>query len=157
MSDARFEDGAERPLRLLAQDGDDLKILSALVQDAVFPATEMRHDARARRFALLLNRFRWEEARADDPERVQSLLVIEDVRGVASTGIDRADPDLVLSLLALEFTPDEEDPVSGHLTLTLAGDGAIRLAVECLEVSLRDVTRPYRAPSRRAPNHPLEE
>ncbi len=35
MTDARFEDGGETPLHLLAQDADDLGILAALVQDAV--------------------------------------------------------------------------------------------------------------------------
>ena len=38
--------------------------------------------------------------------------------------------------------------------LTLAGDGAIALEVEALEVTLQDVTRPYRAPSGKAPAHP---
>jgi len=39
--DARFEDGAERPLRLKALDAEDLSVISALAQDAVFPAREM--------------------------------------------------------------------------------------------------------------------
>lgn len=156
MSDARFEDGAERPLRLVAQDADDLKILSALVQDAVFPVTEIAWDAKRRRFALLINRFRWEDrARAEaagDYERVQSVLVVNDVLAVASNGIDRADRDLVLSLLAIDFQSVADG--AGHVHLILAGDGEIRLSVECLDAELTDVTRPYRAPSRKAPTHP---
>ena len=35
----------------------------------------------------------------------------------------------------------------------LAGDGAVALEVEALEVRLEDVTRPYRAPSGRVPDH----
>ncbi len=35
MADARFKDGGEAPLRLLAQKAEDLTVLSALVQDAV--------------------------------------------------------------------------------------------------------------------------
>jgi hypothetical protein len=58
-----------------------------------------------RRFAVLLNRFRWEEAGRRPPERVRALLVIEDALKVASQGIDRDDPDLVLSLLTLSWTP----------------------------------------------------
>ena len=38
--DAKFEDGVERPLRLIAVDAEDLQVLSALVQDAVFPASK---------------------------------------------------------------------------------------------------------------------
>ena len=60
--DARFADGDPRPLALRAEDEADLKILSALVQDAILPASEIIHDPRARRLALLVNRFRWKKA-----------------------------------------------------------------------------------------------
>lgn len=154
MTDARFEDGREAPLNLGAFDTDDLSVLASLTQDAVFPASEMKWDRPSQRFAVLLNRFRWEEgdARVASPERVQSLLTFETVSAVASNGIDRHDAETVLSLLTVEFQPT--DAPSGHITLTLAGDGAIRLTVEALEVHLKDVTRPYLAPSKRTPNHP---
>ncbi|WP_101065689.1 DUF2948 family protein [Roseovarius salinarum] len=151
--DARFEDGDEAPLHLGAMDAEDLKVISALVQDAVFPITEISWRAAERRFALLLNRFRWEdEGRARHaPERVQSVLVVENVLGVASQGVDTGDRDTILSLLSVSFEPG--DPPGGHVLLTLAGDGAIRLEVEALELALRDVTRPYVAPSHRVPRH----
>ena len=157
VSDATFEEGAERPVFITATDAEGLDVISALVQDAVFPVTEMTWDRRARRFAVLLNRFRWEdrpraEARRRPYERVQALLVMEDVTRVASQGIDRGQPDTVLSLLRVAFEPGPEPP-AGRVTLTLAGDGAIALDVECLDATLRDVTRPYIAPSGRAPDH----
>lgn len=156
--DATFEDGSEQPLRLKALDTDDLTVLAALVQDAVFPSAEMKWDAKARRFAILLNRFRWEDVanaqlRKRDYERVQSLLVIEDVRKVQSQGVDKSDPDMIYSLLSITFTHGEDG--TGRVELTLAGDGVIGLDVETLEVLLRDVTRPYIAPSAKAPSHPV--
>jgi hypothetical protein len=156
MTDARFEDGGEAPLRLVAQDAEDLRVISALVQDAVLPVTEMKFDPKRRRFALMLNRFRWEDRAAAETvgrayERVRSLLVVEDVVKVQSLGFDRSDKDLVLSLLALDFTSGEDG--TGRLTLTLAGDGGIALDIEALEVRLDDVTRPYRAPSGKLPAH----
>ncbi|MEP5153185.1 DUF2948 family protein [Planktotalea sp.] len=149
--DARFEDGAEAPLNIGAVDADDLQVVSSLVQDAVFPAQEMRFIAKEGRFAILLNRFRWEDGNKRTPERVQSVLHISDVRAVSSQGIDRSEKDMILSLLSMEF--EVSDAPSGHLILTLAGDGAIRLEVEALDVSLKDVTRPYVAPSKKAPSH----
>ena len=151
--DARFEDGREAPLNLGALSADDLAVISSLVQDAVFPITEMTWRADQRRFALLLNRFRWEDNGRDrhGPERVQSLLVIDNVLRVASQGIDRGDKDIVLSLLTVTF--DATGDEAGDVTLTLAGDGAIRLKVEALEVTMKDVTQPYRAPSKKAPDH----
>lgn len=156
MSDARFEDGDEAPLRLIAQDSADLPVIAALVQDAVFPITEMRFDPKARRFAILLNRFRWEDRSAAEAakrpyERVRSVLVIEDVLRLRSSGIDRSDRDTILSLLTLAFTPAEDG--MGTMTLTLAGDGAIAMDVETVSLRLEDVTRPYIAPSRKAPEH----
>lgn len=156
MTDARFEEGGEEPLRLIAQDAEDLKVLSSLVQDAVLPVTELKYDAKRRRFAAFLNRFRWEDrAEAERVgrayERVRSVLVVEDVRKVQSFGFDRSDKDLVLSVLSISFEPGEDG--TGRLTMILAGDGAIALDVEALEVRLDDVTRPYRAPSGKVPRH----
>ena len=156
MTDARFQDGGEEPLRLVAQDAEDLKVVSSLVQDAVLPVTELKYDAKRRRFAALLNRFRWEDrAEAERVgrayERVRSVLVVEDVLKAQTMGFDRADKDLVLSLLSLDFAPGADG--TGRLTLTLAGDGAIALDVEALDLRIDDVTRPYRAPSGKMPRH----
>jgi hypothetical protein len=154
--DARFEDGGEAPLRLRALDADDLTVISTLVQDAVFPLSETKWTRRDRRFAILVNRFRWEDAdnaaaRKRGFERVQSVLVIEDVQNVQSQGIRKGDAATIASLLSVTWEPGEDG--TGKVILTLAGDGAIAVAVEALEVVLRDVTRPYVAASGSAPRH----
>ena len=151
--DARFEDGREAPLHLGALDAEDLTVISGLTQDAVLPVTEIRWHPRQRRFAMLVNRFRWEDGglARHGAERVQSVLAFDNVLNVASQGIDRTDRDTILSLLAITF--EAGDDGAGHVLLTLAGDGAIRLGVEALDVTLKDVTRPYRAPSGQAPKH----
>lgn len=154
--DARFEEGGERPLRLRALDAEDLEVISTFVQDAVFQRGDTRWSVGQRRFALLLNRFRWEDF-ADagrsgrSYERVRSVLSIEDVSRVQSSGLEDVDGETVLSLLSLSWTPGDEG--AGAIELVLAGDGAIRVEVEALEVLLRDVTRPYLAPSGKAPRH----
>lgn len=157
MNDARFADADPAPLALMAQDAQDLSVISALVQDAILPVTEITYDMRHRQLALLLNRFRWEDAesarREERPyERVRAVLLISDVQKVQSDGIDRADNDVVLELLTLRWQPGEDG--TGRLLLEFAGDGTVAVDAECLNVELRDVTRPYIAPSRRAPEHP---
>ena len=152
-TDARFEDAGGAPLRLRAFDTDDLNVISALVQDAICPASEMKWSRKDRRFALLLNRFRWEEDQSGGtPERVQSVLSIEDVIAVRSAGVPQGDADTVLSVLSLTFAEGEDG--TGTVELTLSGDGAIACDVEALELVLRDVTRPYGAPSGKTPSHP---
>src|SRR5690606_1852966 len=112
VEDARFADADPRPMALKAEDEADLRIISSLVQDAILPASEVSYDPQARRLALLLNRFRWEDAeqaRAEGRgfERVRALLVVNDVLELRSDGIDR-DGDMVLELLALSWKPGED-------------------------------------------------
>jgi len=157
MADATFEEGADKPLALKAETAEDLAILSAMVQDAVLPIGEMQFDRKRHELALLINRFRWEdqvsaEARGRAYERVRAILRIGGALAVASQGIDRKDADTILSILSLGWEPGEDG--AGRLVLMLAGDGAIAVTAECLDVSLRDVTRPYAAPSGKAPRHP---
>ena len=156
MTDARFEDGADTPLRLIAFAVEDLQVISSLVQDAVLPIGEMQWSPGKRRFAMLLNRFRWEDIKDEKSEgqayeRVQSVLAFEDVQNIQPQSIDRKDDNLIISILEISFYAVEDG--MGFYLITLAGDGVIRLNVEALEVTLQDVTSPYKAPSGLKPNH----
>lgn len=157
MTDARFEDGAEQPLRLRAETAEDLAVISALVQDAVAEVKDAAWTPKRRRFAVLLTRFRWEDAEAARRqgrpyERVRSLLTIENGLTARASGLDPRDGEQIVSLLALGWTPGEDG--TGVLTLTLAGDGEVEVAAEALEVTLTDVTRPHLAAAKAAPTHP---
>jgi hypothetical protein len=142
---------------LKAEDAEDLGVISALVQDAVLPASEMKWERRRRRFSCLLNRFRWEdkvvaERQGRGFERVQAVLVIEDVMKVRQQGLDTRDPDTVLSLLNVAFEPADDG--TGRILLTFAGDGAVSLDVETVNAVLQDVTRPYLSAAGKPPSHP---
>ena len=154
--DAGFNDALDRPLNLGAQDAEDLQVISSLTQDAVLTVDDLKWSRAERQLVFLLKRFRWEDVelakqQGRDPERVQSLLVIQNATGLASQGIDRKQADIILSLMSLEFS-GAVDGV-GDLILTFSGDGALKVQVDGLDVTLRDVTRPYVAPSKQVPNH----
>ncbi len=140
-----------RPLRLLAEDADDLAVISAALQDAVARVVEIEFEPGPRRFTLPLNRFRW-EAGAKAQERVRAALQFAGVLGVKSKGVSLGDPEAVISLLAISFEPcgAAEDP-SGVVHLQLAGGGDIRLEVECIDSVLADVSEPWAA--MRTPRH----
>lgn len=143
-----------QPLRIFAEDADDLTIISASVQDAVTKAENLRYEARHHRFAIELNRFRWEEAagkkKREPKTRVRSLLAIDGVLSVKARGVNKADPDMVYSLLSISFTPAEEPP-GGVVTLLFAGDGELALEVEAIDVSLLDSD--YEWTTRHTPSH----
>ena len=157
--DATFEDGAERALDLGAMDAEDLKVLSALCQDAVLPGGGMQYRKADRRFALLLNRFRWEDhdkaAQQRRPfERVRTAIVIDSVLSVKARGLDPSDRETLFALLSLELEPGEDG--AGRLILHLAGDGDLALEVECIEMALSDISKPWVAKAG-APDHKLDE
>ena len=146
-----FEDVSYKPLRLVAFSVEDLKVISSITQDAVFPSTEMILNSQQHRFAILLNRYRWETTKPENIERVQAVLAFEDVKNVQTQKINQTNSNLALYLLNISFKSEEDG--MGTVELILAGGGAIRLHVEALEVTLRDVTQPYLAPSGQIPNH----
>ena len=148
---ASFEDVSFKPLRLVAFTVDDLEVISTMTQDAVFPSSEMILNSEKRRFAILLNRYLWEKNKSKNAERAQAVLAFEDVKNVQTQNINKSDNNLALCLLNISFKAEEDG--MGTTQIILSGGGKIRLQVEALEVSLRDVTQPYLAPSRLIPHH----
>lgn len=125
-------------LKLFALDDEDLAIISAHLQDAVVKVGDMGFVSKAQRFALVLNRFDWDQKEtAQELVRRRTGLHFERVRAVKVRGIDLQAKDTVLNLLAIIFLPDEEP--SGHLLLTFSGGAEIRLDVECIEAGMSDL------------------
>ena len=139
---------APEPLRLLAEDADDLKVLSAALQDAVAKLGDVRYEPAARQLTIALNRYRW-EADGRRRERVRAGLQFGGVLGVQSRNLRRDAADAVVELLAIAFEPGEAP--GGHVVLTFAGGGDLRIAVECLDAALADLSQAW--PARGLPEH----
>lgn len=138
-----------KPLRLLAQDAEDLSVLSAALQDAVAKIGDIRWDAQARTLTIACNRFRWEGA-GKKGERVRSALQFGDVSGVQARNLRRDAKGAIVSLMSIGFEPAEEAP-AGLVVLTFSGGGDMRVSVDCLDVALADVSDPWTTP--RTPGH----
>lgn len=138
-------------LKLMAEDAADLEIIAAAAQDALVRVGDISYDKKARRFALLMNRFRWEAADANRPfERVRSALSFDGVLTVKSRKVRLDTPDALASVLSVAFTPAAEPP-GGEVRLVLAGGGEIALDVECLDALLADIGAAWQTPRR--PDH----
>jgi hypothetical protein len=123
-----------KPLKLRAEDADDLAILSATLQDAAVPVADMRYFPDEKRFILAVSRFRWEAdrgAKAGGGERITSAVIFEQVTRVRKRGLDQADGERILALLALEAR-------DGAVDILFSGGAAIRLDVEKLSCRLDD-------------------
>lgn len=126
-------------LKLLAQDADDLAVISAALQDAVAKIGDIRWDASARTLTLACNRFRWEAgAQRKGGERIRSALQLGDVTGVQARKLRRDAKNAVVELLSVAFEPAEAP--GGAVLLTFAGGGDLKVTVDCLDVILADVS-----------------
>jgi hypothetical protein len=135
-----------KPLRLLAQDAEDLAVISAAMQDAVLKVGDIVYEPRPKRLTLGFNRYLWESgghARARSGVQLGGVLKVE-TRKIRK---DRA--DAVLELLAVTFE-DGEAP-GGTVTFSFAGGGDLRATVECVDAALADVSEPW--PTPRSPAH----
>jgi hypothetical protein len=138
--------GKTAPLRLLAQDPEDLAIISAAMQDAVAKVGEISYEAKARRLTMAFNRYRWETG---ESQRVRSGLQLGGVLKVQTRKIRRGARDAVLEVLAVTFEPGEAP--GGTITISCAGGGDLRAVVECIDAVLADVSQPW--PTPRTPTH----
>lgn len=138
-----------RPLRAYVVDMDELRLLSASLQDAVAKIGDFAFLKEQRRFAFVANRFVWECAtgRNHGPfARVRSGVHFDDVLSVRRRNIRTDAPDAVVDLLAVQFT--SRDDGAGEITLEFAGGGAIELSVEAINAGIRDISDPWRTRSR---------
>ncbi|MDR3515754.1 MAG: DUF2948 family protein [Azospirillaceae bacterium] len=148
-----------RPLKLRAIDAEDLKVISAALQDAIIPIGDMTYLSDEQCFALVANRFKWEDCddiplvprdpaagplsdgdvrfAEDAPfERTNCGVCFSGITGVKCRGIDLHDRRQFLLLLAVV----EEN---GRLFLHFAGDGCIRLETGNWSCRLEDIGDPW--------------
>ena len=135
-------------LKLAAADAEDLQILSVRLQDAVGQLKNFTWLPKKRRFAAMVNRLLWVDG---GKTRVRAGLHFDGVLKVLSSQVKLGAGDAVVSILALRFEPAGGEDPGGIIEIVLAGGGAIRLTVECIDAELSDVTESWAARGR--PDH----
>jgi len=136
-----------KPLRLIAEDEADLKVISAALQDCVAKAGALKYQAKKRRFSMEVNRYRWED---DSKSRARAILSVDSVLGIKARGLNKSDPEMVISLMSITFEPGDEAP-AGKVSMLFSGDGELALDVECLDITLLDGQQVW--PTKHEPGH----
>ena len=144
---------SEKMLKLAATDKEDIVVLSALLQDAVVPASEMIYLAEESRFVLVANRFRWEDTPAQKVSgqiyaRVRCGVTFDRVTAVRRQNFDQEQRGQIFELLALEATNE-------YVNLVFAGGAKIRLEVERILCHAEDFGDSW--PTQWRPDHDFEE
>jgi hypothetical protein len=138
------------PLKLRAEDEEDLAVVSTILQDALVPVGEMVYLPEEKRFVLVANRFKWEAPPLPGGklyERAHIGIAFDEVEGVKIRGFERADHDRILHVLAVRAQP-------GAVVFDFSGNGSMRLEVGRILCHLEDIGEPW--PTRWRPRHPLD-
>jgi hypothetical protein len=122
-------------LHLRAESPADIAALSALLQDTTVRAADIAWEPRARRLTLIGNRFRHEDPRR--PSRVRCGLVIAHITDAARRSWPGSG-DSMLALLAIRADAE-------NVHLHFAAGALIRLGVETLDLTLDDLSGPWKA------------
>jgi hypothetical protein len=135
-------------LRLLAEDADDLEVISAALQDAVARIGDIQWERASRRLTIAFNRFRWEAA-AGANERVRAAVQLGGVLNVRARNLRPDAADAVIQLLAVTF--DAGDAPGGVVTFAFADGADLAAEVECIDAALADLSAPWS--TLRSPEH----
>ncbi len=136
-------------LRLKANDSEDVVVLSALLQDAIIPGSDMSFDPKLNEFVLVANRFCWElepsvDVRSSDGkpiyERCLCGIRIARVRSVLQYNWPETRQNGLFNLLALGLVDMAEQARDGlALQFEFSGGSSLRLHVDDVDIMLADL------------------
>ena len=131
-------------LKLIAKTEEDLRIVSAHLQDSIASISDIANLKKNKIFLMQLNRFMWEDVEKGvfrKNKRVRTVLKLENVLKVNSKNINQSTKDKFLDFLAIESNqmPDK----NYEMKLIFSGDAIIRVVAEVIEVALDDQGEPW--------------
>ena len=139
-------------LKLIARTTEDLRVISAHLQDSIVKTSDIANLKKNRIFLMQLNRFMWEDVEKGvfrKNKRIRTVLKFENILKVASKNVDQNKNDRFLDFLAIETTkmPDK----NYEMNLIFSGDVVLKLVAEAIEVTLDDQGSPW--VSKNKPKH----
>ena len=139
-------------LKLIARTTEDLRVISAHLQDSIVKTSDIANLKKNRIFLMQLNRCMWEDVEKGvfrKNKRIRTVLKFENILKVASKNVDQKKNDRFLDFLAIETTqmPDK----NYEMNLIFSGDVVLKLVAEAIEVTLDDQGSPWE--SKNKPKH----
>tara|TARA_Y100001980_G_C14255224_1_gene98759 strand:- start:74 stop:517 length:444 start_codon:yes stop_codon:yes gene_type:complete len=139
-------------LKLIARTTEDLRVISAHLQDSIVKTSDIANLKKNRIFLMQLNRFMWEDVEKGvfrKNKRIRTVLKFENVINVTSKNINRGKKEVFLDFLTIET---KQMPDEGYeINLIFSGDSMIKIIAEVIEVTLDDQGSPWNTKAR--PKH----
>ena len=131
-------------LKLIGKNQDDLKVISAYLQDSIVAVNNIVFLKQNRTFVMIVNRFMWEDIEKGifrQNKRIRCAVKFEEVIKVESKNINQKNKNRPLECLTIKcnLVPDE----TYKIQIFFAGKGIITIISEVIEVSLHDLGKPW--------------
>ena len=126
-------------LKLIARSVDDLRVVSAHLQDAIVNINDIANLKKNKILLLQLNRFMWEDVEKGvfrKNKRIRTILKFENVIKVKSRNINLARKDKFLDFLTIETNQMTDN--NYEMKILFAGDSILKVTAEVIEVTLDD-------------------
>ena len=126
-------------LKLIARTVEDLRVVSAHLQDAIVNINDIANLKKNKILLLQLNRFMWEDVEKGvfrKNKRIRSILKFENVIKVKSRNINLAGKDKFLDFLTIETNQMIDN--NYEMKILFAGDSIVKVTAEVIEVTLDD-------------------
>ena len=139
-------------LKLIARVEDDLKVVSAHLQDSIASVSDIANLKKNKIFLMQLNRFMWEDIEKGvfrKNKRIRTILKFENVLEVNSKNINQSKKDKFLDFLAIESSQMPDN--NYEMRIIFAGDSIIKIISEVIEVTLDDQGEAW--DTKNKPNH----
>ena len=134
----------DKNLKLIARTDEDLRIISAHLQDSIASTANIANLRKNKIFLMQLNRFMWEDVERGvfrKNKRIRTILKFENVINVNSKNISQSNKDKFLDFLAIESNQVSDN--NYEMNLIFSGDAVIKVVAEVIEVTLDDQGEPW--------------
>ena len=131
-------------LKLLGKNQEDLKIISAYLQDSILIVKDMIFLKQNRTFIMMVNRFMWEDVEKGvfrQNKRIRSAIKFDEVIKVKSRNINQKNKNKPLECLAIKCSSTFDETYK--IKIFFAGDSIITITSEVIEVTLHDLGKPW--------------
>ena len=126
-----MNDAFEGNLKLIGKNKEDLKIISAYLQDSIVSVSDIVFLQKNKTFVMIVNRFMWENPDRviyGENKRIRCAVKFEDVISVKSKNVNQTNKDKFFECLAIECSSEIEE--YQEINIFFAGDSVITLASE---------------------------
>ena len=131
-------------LKLLGKHQEDLKIISAYLQDSILIVKDIVFLKQNRTFIMIVNRFMWENVEKGvfrQNKRIRCAVKFEEVIKVESKNINQKNKNKPLECLAIKCSSIFDETYK--IKIFFAGNSVITVTLEAIEVALHDLGKPW--------------